>query len=519
MSKPVASALIFIVFLSAAFSGFVAASSEIETSVSISVPASTETNKTIDVMITVQPSPQALEGQFDKVTLAITSPNGVTDHLSAMALGNGTYFWSLTTNHLGNYTLQAKYLGEYSPDGTVYYKPSQSAVVQMTAVGDPVPPVEADGGSWATAQSMGEARGGLGVAAINGKIYVIGGYLSEGYYYSLDPTKGFVATNEEYDPANNSWTTKTPMPTARAHFAIASCNGKIYCINSALVGFQLDEIYHLFKSPIYAGVNEAYDPSTDTWQTKTPMPAAMPHAQANVVNGKIYIMDGTNNWMYDPAIDNWTQRAAAPFAVSGYEYVYPSAVVGDKIYYMPSYGSLLVYDATTDSWSQDARTPRLDITGKATAVSSPLTPTRIYLLTVAPYGWVPYGKTDTSGPARRTTFVYNPQTDSWSAGAQSTDYRVEFSTTTLNDKVYVIGGFSFDSLPSNNVTASAQTSVFTPIGYHSITPSPKPTEAPANGTSASNQTSQTTPILVAAVLGAAAIIAIMALVFWQRRRR
>ena len=518
MNKAATWTLIFLILLSFAFTGLVMGAREVDTSVYISAPLTAETNQTIELKIMVQPPPQVSENQFNKVTLTITSPNGVIDHLNAMPLGNGTYFWTLMINHLGNYTFKCNYLGEYSSDGTTYYKPSQSTTVQMASVGDPVPPVEADGGSWSTAQPIKEARGGLGVATLNGKIYAIGGYTAKDYYYDLDSTGGFLATNEEYDPATNTWTTKVPMPTARANFAIAACQGKIYCINSALVGFKLDEIYHLFKSPIYAGTNEAYDPSTDTWETKAPMPAPLPHAQASVVNGKIYIMDGVNNWMYNPSSDNWTQRASAPSPVSGYEYVYPSAVVGDKIYFIPSYGSLLIYNTATDSWSEGARTPRFDITGKASAVGSDSTPTRIYLFTVAPYGWVPYGKTDTSGPVRRTTFVYTPQTDSWSAGTQSPDYRVGFSVATLNDKVYVVGGFSFDNLPSNNVTTSAVTSVYTAIGYHSVTPSLKPTESSASATSTSSQTNQAQTFLVA-VLGTLVIVTVAALVFWQRRMR
>ena len=117
------------------------------------------------------------------------------------------------------------------------------------------------------------------------------------------------------------------------------------------MGFKLDEIYHLFKSPIYAGTNEAYDPSTDTWETKTPMPTPLSHAKANVVNEKIYIMDGVNTWMYNPVSDRWMQMASAPSPVSGYEYIYPLAVVGNNIYFMPNYGLILIYNTATDSWS------------------------------------------------------------------------------------------------------------------------------------------------------------------------
>lgn len=150
-------------------------------------------------------------------------------------------------------------------------------------------------------------------------------------------------------------------------------------------------------------------------------------------------------------------------------------------------------------------------------MGSDSTPTRIYLFSVAPYGWVPYGKTDISGPSRRTTFVYAPQTDSWSAGAQSPDYRVGFSVVTLDDEVYVVGGFSFDSLPSNNVTTSATTSVYTPIGYHSVTPSPKPTEASSNDTSTGSQINQA-QMFIAAAFAISVVVIVAALFFWKRKK-
>jgi N-acetylneuraminic acid mutarotase len=59
---------------------------------------------------------------------------------------------------------------------------------------------------------MPTARGGLGAAVVDGKIYAIGGF---------DSILTIVSNNEMYDPTNNSWTTLMSMHTARAHFGIA----------------------------------------------------------------------------------------------------------------------------------------------------------------------------------------------------------------------------------------------------------------------------------------------------------
>ena len=60
--------------------------------------------------------------------------------------------------------------------------------------------------------SMPTARGGLGVAVANGKIFAIGG-LNGGLPLN---------TNEQFDPNTNQWTSKAPLPTARSGFAIVS---------------------------------------------------------------------------------------------------------------------------------------------------------------------------------------------------------------------------------------------------------------------------------------------------------
>ena len=39
-----------------------------------------------------------------------------------------------------------------------------------------------------------------------------------------------VSTVEEYDPATDTWTTKAPMPTARRSLSTSVVNGKIYAI-------------------------------------------------------------------------------------------------------------------------------------------------------------------------------------------------------------------------------------------------------------------------------------------------
>ena len=207
-----------------------------------------------------------------------------------------------------------------------------------------------DQSSWNPLTPMPTARGGLGVAVVNGKIYAIGGL-------SGDVP---VRNNEQYDPVSNSWTVEMAMPTARSGFAIAVYNGKIYVIGGT-VGNG------------FVGNNEVYDPVTNTWETKASMPTPRSDLSANVVNDKIYLSAGkkysntlpyfgeTNiNEVYDPANDSWTAKASIPTAVIGYG----SATINGKIYIVGGSQTIMsqqqssiylgtnqVYDPQTDNWT------------------------------------------------------------------------------------------------------------------------------------------------------------------------
>jgi len=91
------------------------------------------------------------------------------------------------------------------------------------------------------------------MVAQNGKIYAIGGRHGAS---SISP----VNVVEECDPSTNIWTTRAPMPTARAYVGIvAASNGKLYAVGGTHSGIAINVV-------------EEYDPATNGWATKAPMP-------------------------------------------------------------------------------------------------------------------------------------------------------------------------------------------------------------------------------------------------------
>src|SRR5208283_4470919 len=125
--------------------------------------------------------------------------------------------------------------------------------------------------SWAEKAPMQQARGGLGVVAVNGAIYAIGGSTSSSPYPPNAESNSFVGTNEEYNITTGSWTYKAPMPVPRAYFAIAAYQNKIYCIGGQ-TGYEQDPAADNLWGPVESPVNEVYDIATDSWENKAPMP-------------------------------------------------------------------------------------------------------------------------------------------------------------------------------------------------------------------------------------------------------
>ena len=173
--------------------------------------------------------------------------------------------------------------------------------------------------TWTLRASMPTARYGVAAATINGLVYVVGGFQEESLL--------MLGTLEVYDPVTDTWTTKAPMPTPRRMLAVSVVNGILYAIGGAAC---VDANYPCATNSV--STVEAYDPATDTWTTKASMPTPRQSLGAATVNGRIYAIGGqqtdlpwnytetnalSTNEEYDPATDSWTTKAPMPTARYG----------------------------------------------------------------------------------------------------------------------------------------------------------------------------------------------------------
>jgi N-acetylneuraminic acid mutarotase len=320
--------------------------------------------------------------------------------------------------------------------------------------------------TWVSKASMQVARSGLGVAVVNGKIYAIGGSTESGFAPSLYPSHVYatsargVSTNEEYDPETNTWTYKTPMPTPRLAFATAVYKNKIYCIGGQ-------------ANSTRTRINEVYDPETDTWETKAPMPTPRNWVTANVVNGKIYLMGGytpypsTLNEVYDPETDAWSTKTPSPDAPIT-DSSLASCVFDNNIFLFGGltqdqhYQLNQIYDTVTDRWSAGAYPPSSLGGGAAAATTGAFAPKRIYAIGPAPIY-------NPEGAPSYTNRVYYPRTDSWSAAVDMPTTRFNFGIAVVNDAFYVIGGHTY-TFPGNFAPTPINEQ-YMPFGYGTPDPS------------------------------------------------
>jgi N-acetylneuraminic acid mutarotase len=323
-----------------------------------------------------------------------------------------------------------------------------------------IPLVSAAEDFWETMEPMPTARSGLGVAVVDGKIYAIGGY-----------NGSYLAVNEMYDPLTNKWITKTSMPTARSGFGIAVIQNKIYVIGGVTRPSDAE-------SSGKTGVNEVYDPSSDTWETKTSMPTPRSSLSASVSNNKIYLIGGsayTNqsspfynsvsvNEVYDPETDTWTTKTRMPGSVHDYA----SAVVENKIYLIsgvhqtagPFYPNLLadnrIYDSETDTWTYAKRISTVVVSGAGGSTTGLLAPKRIYVIG----GW---NGLEIHGS--NLTQIYDPEKDEWTQGTPMPTPRYGMGIAAVNDILYVIGGSTGSGILGDEVTWLATNEKYTSADY------------------------------------------------------
>lgn len=302
-------------------------------------------------------------------------------------------------------------------------------------------------GEWTVRAPAPTKRTEVAAAALRGKIYVVGGFAEPdfGNLRALAISK----TVEEYDPVTDRWTTKAPLPVGLHHVGIGMVGDRLYVIGgytqSGLSGWHP-------VSSVYM-----YDPATDSWTERAPMPTPRGALAIAEHEGKLYAIGGYDRKsnsaaveVYDPAQNTWHARAPLPTprdhlaaaTVAGLIYVIGGRLNGD---YHRNLSATEVYDPKADRWTHaaDLPTPRSGIT--AAVVGD-----RIYV----------FGGEAPAGTFRENE-AYHPASNKWEAQVPMPTARHGLGSAVVDGRIYVLSGG-----PSPGGSFSNANEMFVPAAPH-----------------------------------------------------
>lgn len=180
--------------------------------------------------------------------------------------------------------------------------------------------LDLDGGTtWQERAPLPEPIGHNASLALDGKIYSLGGQLRHDTN-PIDKTSVYV-----YHPHQDTWQPLANLPEPRSHFepGTFAYNGHIIIVGGRLnhrdrrntlnlLQHQEDRILDDLPHRAYRLLSRrkslsdfaadilTYDPSTDTWQTLTTLPAHLIAPVANVVRTQFILTGGGRNWVTNP---------------------------------------------------------------------------------------------------------------------------------------------------------------------------------------------------------------------------
>lgn len=298
------------------------------------------------------------------------------------------------------------------PDGTISIGDVSRSVAQFghSCIGPEV------SGSWTEGAAMPTPRTEVTSAALDGEIYVVGGFVASGQH------TGIV---EAYDTEADTWSVKEPLPVALDHAGAAAAGGKIYVLGG----------YISLAQGVISAATYEYDPLAGTWTSRASMPLPRAGAATVAVDGTIYVLGGvgpdeTVPLAYHAASDTWSQLApmSAPrehltaVAMGGKIYV-----AGGRQNVTQNVDTLEVYDTASDSWQTLEPLPTARGGLGAGALAG-----RMHV--VGGEDLAPGGATY---PQHE---IYDPAVDAWQPGPPLPTPRHGLTAQVLDGKLYVIGG-------------------------------------------------------------------------------
>jgi len=254
----------------------------------------------------------------------------------------------------------------------------------------------------------------------------------------------------KYDPTTNTWTSIAPLPAARGWFSGASDGTYVYLLGGVDQNFNTTAT--LWR----------YDPVSNTYNTSLPSYTIPTYFHASAyLNGKIYRIAGAaigsdfHVEVYTIATNTWSMAANYPFAnhnlmaaaLSGYVY----AGGGNA-----SPGNAWRYDPNANTWTAIADLPA----GRSSAASGAYNGR-----------WILAGG-DVNFATSNSVIAWDPATNTRNNLANMVQARDNLEGATAGQSFYAVAGDFGPGNPTNDNQQYTETSCGTP------TPTPTPTVPP-----------------------------------------
>jgi len=232
------------------------------------------------------------------------------------------------------------------------------------------------------------------------------------------------------------WSSKAPMPTARfaPGAATLSVNGQdvVFALGGATSSSLLSTV-------------EAYDPSTNSWSTVTPLPSAREGAGVVAAGNTLYVAGGNvaggaptgSVHVFDPVANAWSNALPAMSTPRAH---FSLVAAGGALYAIGG-------DTAANGAAVTGSVERLDLAQPSagwTAMNPMPTPRRFTAAGALNNGSliVVAGGQQVNGPALNRTELYNVTANQWTQGPNILAPTVAPASAVVSNALFVFGGFN-----------------------------------------------------------------------------
>lgn len=206
---------------------------------------------------------------------------------------------------------------------------------------------------WSRLADIPKPTFNIALAAVDGKIYAIGGDL-------------FQDANRQYDPQTDTWAIVAPMPTGRQHIDCGIYGNEIFIMGGLTSWKNITQTH------------EAYNVTTGSWSEKATIPSLRNNAAVVTMDSLIYVIGGAgtedNIWgdiwtveTYNVKTNTWKQKNNLPFLL----FKPAATVVNGELFVLGGQtringkddcsDKVFIYKPDTDSWEETTPLPAKNV--------------------------------------------------------------------------------------------------------------------------------------------------------------